>query len=86
VLILRPVQSRDLSDLVALARTLDSVNLPDDPAFLEERVARSQRSFAKEIGDWREGVYVFMLEDTTAGRCVGTSMIRAKHGTPDPAN
>jgi arginine N-succinyltransferase len=83
VLILRPVQDRDLQDLVALARTLDSVNLPDDPPFLAERIALSRRSFAGEIADWREGLYLFMLEDRDAGRCVGTSMIRAKHGTPD---
>ncbi len=82
MLILRPVQSRDLADLVALARVLDSVNLPDDPPFLEEHIARSERSFAGEIGDWRDGFYLFMLEDSTASRCVGTCMIRAKHGTP----
>lgn len=83
MLILRPVESGDLSELVALARVLDSVNLPDDETFLEERIARSERSFAGGSGDWREGIYLFMFEDTTTHRCIGTSMIRAKHGTPD---
>jgi arginine N-succinyltransferase len=83
VLILRPVETGDLEDLVALAQQLDSVNLPADRDLLEERVAQSRCSFAEEIGDWRDGNYVFMLEDTEAGRCVGTSMVRAKHGTPD---
>ena len=83
MLILRPARAEDLDDLVALAQQLDSVNLPADRPFLEQRIAQSQRSFGGGIRDWREGIYVFMLEDRRAGRCVGTSMIRAKHGTPD---
>ena len=82
MLILRPVAAGDLDALVALAKQLDSVNLPSDRAFLEQRIENSLRSFADEIDDWREGVYVFVLEDTAAGRCVGTSMILAKHGRP----
>ena len=33
--------------------------------------------FAGAHDDWREAVYVFALEDTEAGRCVGTSTILA---------
>jgi len=82
VLILRPVRADDLDALTALAEQLDSVNLPGDRDFLEERIETSLRSFADEIENWREGVYVFVLEDTDAGRCVGTSMILAKQGRP----
>jgi arginine N-succinyltransferase len=82
VLILRPVAPSDLDALVDLAAQLDSVNLPANRAFLVQRIADSARSFAGEIDDWREGVYVFVLEDTEAGRCVGTSTILAKHGRP----
>jgi arginine N-succinyltransferase len=82
VLIVRPARTSDLQDLVALASQLDSVNLPQDPEFLAERIVRSERSFSGALEDWREGLYVFMLEDTEAGRCVGTSMIIAKHGRP----
>jgi arginine N-succinyltransferase len=82
VLILRPIAAGDLDALVELARQLDSMNLPSDRGFLGERIARSQRSFAGELDDWREGVYVFALEDTERGRCVGTSSIIAKHGRP----
>jgi arginine N-succinyltransferase len=82
VLILRPVEAQDLDALVALATQLDSVNLPSDRAFLEARIERSQQSFAGEIADWREGVYVFVLEDAATRRCVGTSMVIAKHGRP----
>jgi arginine N-succinyltransferase len=82
VLILRPAREGDLDDLVALASQLDTVNLPQDPELLAERIARSVRSFGGELEDWREGLYVFMLEDAEAGRAVGTSMILAKHGRP----
>ena len=79
MLILRPIETRDLDDLLALADLLDSMNLPSDRAFLEERIARSQTSFEQ---DGPTGVYVFALEDCETGRCVGTSSILAKHGVP----
>jgi len=84
VLILRPVAERDLEQLVALAAQLDSMNLPGDREFLARRIATSQRSFASdEASHWQTGVYVFVMEDLAAGRCVGTSTIIAKHGTPE---
>ena len=46
MLILRPVEGRDLGDLLRLAELLDSMNLPRDEAFLTERIAASERSFA----------------------------------------
>ncbi len=82
MLILRPVAESDLEALVELAHQLDSMNLPADREFLERRVATSLRSFAGELEDWRDGIYVFALEDTDVGRCVGTSTILAKHGRP----
>ncbi len=79
---LRPVEERDLDALVELARQLDSMNLPSDRDFLASRIEISERSFGGRVDDWRETVYVFALEDTDAGRCVGTSTILAKHGRP----
>ena len=83
MLIVRPIAEEDSADLLVLAHLLDSVNLPAEPEFLRARIAASQCSFEHQLEDWRQGVYLFVLEDTDAGRCVGTSMIRAKHGTPD---
>lgn len=82
MLILRPIEERDLDALVGLARQLDSANLPSDRDFLERRIRTSLRSFGGELEDWRRGVYVFALEDADAGCCVGTSTILAKHGVP----
>jgi len=82
VLILRPIEASDLDELVELARLLDSMNLPSDRDFLAERIEVSIRSFGGKLDDWRTGKYVFVLEDTEADRCVGTSTILAKHGRP----
>lgn len=82
MLILRPIETGDLDALVDLAGQLDSMNLPADREFLESRIRVSQRSFGGALADWREGIYVFVLEDTDAARCVGTCTILAKHGRP----
>ena len=80
-MILRPIERADLDDLVELAGKLDSVNLPQDRAFLEERIENSLRAFAHQ-GPYEAAIYVFVLEDTEARRCIGTSTILAKHGRP----
>jgi arginine N-succinyltransferase len=82
VLILRPIRRDDLADLVALAKLLDSMNLPSDPDFLAERIERSLLSFAQELRPGTPGIYVFVLEDTATRRCVGSCTILAKHGIP----
>jgi len=82
VLILREIEERDLESLFALATHLDSMNLPSDLSFLSARIETSLRSFSGEIADWCERIYVFVIEDTEAERCVGTSTIIAKQGRP----
>jgi arginine N-succinyltransferase len=86
VLILRPVAHGDLDDLLALARQLESINLPAEPDFLRRLIETSLASFgagaqAGRTGRASEG-YVFVLEDLRTRRCVGTSLILAKHGSP----
>lgn len=82
-MILRPVAADDLGGLLDLARHLDSMNLPDDRDFLATRIETSIASFAEPARPRPRAIYVFVLDDTTAGRLVGTSMILAKHGTPE---
>ena len=83
MLILRPIANGDLEPLLGLAKLLDSMNLPSDRSFLEKRIQSSLRSFSGEVSDWRRGIYVFVLEDTSTERVIGTSTIIAKHGRPD---
>lgn len=80
VLILRPIERPDLEPLVALATLLDSVNLPADRTFLAARIEASMRSFAGDLAHRRDGVYVFVLEDSASARVIGTSTILARHG------
>jgi arginine N-succinyltransferase len=71
------------AELCALARHLDSVNLPDDPAALYDLLELSERSFRGEIADRKRREYVFVLWDRTAQRAVGTSMVIAQLGRRD---
>jgi len=82
VLILRPIESDDLDDLTVLADQLDSVNLPNDRDFLAQRIELSRKSFAGKLDADDPGLFVFVLEDLAAQRCIGTSLILPKHGVP----
>ncbi len=81
MLLLRDARRSDLQSLRALARLLDTVNLPDDPRALTGIIDKSVRSFTGRIRDPFERTYVFVAEDVRTGRVVGTSMIIAQHGT-----
>jgi arginine N-succinyltransferase len=81
--VVRAARLEDLRGVLRLARILDSINLPIEEPDLRAVLRRSQRSFAGRIADPREGVYVFVAEHRRRRRIVGTSMIIAKHGTPD---
>jgi arginine N-succinyltransferase len=81
VLVLRDVRKSDLPRLKALARVLNSVNLPADERALSGIIERSVRSFSGRIADPLRRSYVFVLEDPRRGGVVGTSMVIAQHGT-----
>jgi arginine N-succinyltransferase len=78
--VIREAYRDDLEQIHAVARHLDTVNLPDDRAMLEKVLDLSVKSFAKEIpAAQRE--FLFVLEDRASGRLVGTSLLLAQHGT-----
>lgn len=79
---LRPVQTKDLDDLVTLAQHLDTVNFPNDRDKLEEGIRESMASFSGDLRDPKDGVYQFVLEDAQNHRLLGVSKIIARHGTP----
>jgi arginine N-succinyltransferase len=82
LLILRPIASGDIDDLARLAGMLNSMNLPSDRSFLEERIDHSLRTFGGRLAEDEPGLSVLVLEDLETRRCVGTSMILHKHGVP----
>jgi arginine N-succinyltransferase len=78
--VLRDASLADLDDVEAVARHLDSVNLPDDRQRLHALIEISQRSFAGQI-DVADRRFLFVLVDEGVGRVVGVSMIFAQHGS-----
>jgi arginine N-succinyltransferase len=78
--LLREVFPEDLEGLHAVAKHLDSVNLPDDRAALERQIEHSRKSFNGQLDVFKRE-YVFVLVDTEKNAIVGTSMIHAQHGT-----
>jgi len=79
--VLRDAQKADQKELVRLAKVLDTVNLPNDEAALEELLDISSKSFGGKVRELSERTYLFVLEDVKSGRLVGTSQIIAQHGT-----
>lgn len=84
--VLRDVATGDLEGLHAVARHLDTVNLPDDRAVLGQLIELSEQSFSGHLDPWKRQ-YLFGLFEREDGRSdggerlVGTSMIHAQHGT-----
>jgi arginine N-succinyltransferase len=81
MLLLRDAQKSDLASLAALAKVLDTVNLPYDERALAQIIDQSVRSFSSRIRDPLERRYVFVAEEPRTRRIVGTSMVIAQHGT-----
>jgi arginine N-succinyltransferase len=77
------VQPGDETGLLDLARHLDSVNLPHDPAAIEKIVDLAERSFSGSLKELRRREYVFTLEDREKRRLAGTSLIIAQLGRRD---
>ena len=81
--VLRAARPADLEPLLRLSRILDSINLPTERVEMRRVIAQSRRSFADQLEDPAKGVYVFVAEERRTRRLVGSSMIIAKHGTPE---
>jgi len=66
--------------VLAVAEHLDTVNLPAERKHIEAILDRSERSFGAEV-PVAEREFLFVLEDLSQRRIIGTSMIYAQHGT-----
>src|SRR5882757_205301 len=80
---IRGAEPSDEDQLVALARHLNTVNLPDDRNAIQAIIDLSQRSFSGEVKSPQKREYVFVLVDCREQRLVGTSMIVAQLGRRD---
>ncbi len=73
----------DEEQLLALARHLNTVNLPDDREEIRAILDLSQKSFTGAVKDPKRREFVFVLVDHESGRIVGTSMIFSQLGRRD---
>jgi arginine N-succinyltransferase len=84
--VIRSVREDDLDALFRLAEMVYFINLPADEAILREKIRVSVDSFCGDIEDKFAREYIFVLErvdEEEKREIVGTSMILARHGTPD---
>ncbi|WP_233863613.1 arginine/ornithine succinyltransferase subunit alpha [Paraburkholderia adhaesiva] len=86
MLFVRPARLADLDAIAHMARTAQPVlhSLPHDRAALEARIALSEDSFRAEVDFPGEEFYLFVLEDSSTGRLVGTSSLVASAGYAEP--
>jgi arginine N-succinyltransferase len=79
--LIREALPSDLEDLRALARRLNTLNLPNDSARLQKLIDVSRGSFGGVYREAKFRDYLFVLEDLERGQLVGSSLIIAQHGT-----
>lgn len=77
---IRQSYREDVDQVLAVAEHLDTVNLPANKRHIEAILERSARSFSAEAPAG-EREFLFVLEDLSKQRIIGTSMIYAQHGT-----
>ncbi|MEX0321268.1 MAG: arginine N-succinyltransferase [Puniceicoccaceae bacterium] len=84
--VLRPVKNSDLPQLTELVRHSAGgmTTLPEHPEGLEARVHESCRAFDHRVRKPGGEVYLFVLEEVSKGRIIGTSGIISRVGGFDP--
>ena len=80
--LIRAARLSDHRALLALARELDSINLPTEAKPMVEMLECSARSFRGRVRDRARARYVFCAEEIATQCIVAASMIIGKHGTP----
>jgi len=80
----RPIRQTDFEALLELAQFLgQSGNLPLDPQKLKGRIEQACQSFENPSKHKSKNIYMFVLEDCSEKKIVGSSLIFAKHGTTE---
>ena len=80
--VMRPVNKKDLLQLIDLAKQFHLLNLPHDKLSLGKKIELSEQAFLGKLSK-PESEYLFVLEDVEERRIVGSSLIMAKHGTEE---
>lgn len=80
---IRGAVEADEEQILAIARHLNTVNLPDEREGVQQILDLSQKSFTGAIKDPKHRQYVFVLVDRTKDLIIGTSMIFGQLGRKD---
>ena len=80
--LIRPSRLSDIDSLYDMAKLTGGgfTNLPADRPSLTEKLARSEKAFAKEEDADGDGLYLLILENTATGQVAGTAQIFSKVG------
>jgi arginine N-succinyltransferase len=86
MMLVRPVAISDHDEILALAHEagIGMTSLPADPQVLEQKILRSVQSFSGQPEAEKEESFLFVLEDTQAGKLVGTCGLVAHVGLRRP--
>lgn len=80
--LIRSVRMEDLPELLRLSKLVYFINLPEDTDILKQKIELSINSFDGTIEDKFAREYIFVMEDLETNALVGTSMVIARHGSP----
>jgi arginine N-succinyltransferase len=84
--LIRPARDSDIDDLHHLATSLSArgfLTLPSEIEDLKQMITISEKSFGGQLEDPDQGNYLFVMEDLEKGKVVGSSLVIARHGTPE---
>jgi len=97
--LIRRAKPEDLDIILKLSKTVHFINLPADKDIIAEKIRRSRHSFAaaatgNDVGLAPEPgsavsdspVFIFVMEDSETGNCVGCSMVVSRMGGPGHPN
>lgn len=80
--VIRSAREDDLEELFRLSQMVYFITLPADREILKEKIHVSLQSFSGEIEDKFKREYIFVMESLEDQSIIGTSMIIARHGSP----
>ena len=83
MILLRESQERDIESLERFAQIPGMFNLPNDRDLWREKIQKSNQAFRDELPNKFDAKFVFVAEDLTSKKILGTSMIASQHGTAD---
>jgi arginine N-succinyltransferase len=83
---IRPARAEDFAAIYKMAKLTGGgfTNLPPDRGTLVEKLARSDKSFARRADEQAADLYMFVLEDPKSGAIKGTCQIFGQVGVVQP--